>query len=135
MLPLCLFQKVEFIKEYWNEVFVPFVDAYKTGFYTPNPDVGCNRVIKFLKCKEYVQNVLGIKLMATGHYAQLHRTSTGAPVLTCGKDLHKDQSYFLSTTRVWLSLLSTISFLSLHVMCLPGALYCTNMTNMTGFIF
>ena len=101
---------MEFIKEYWTNVFEPFLELYKTGYITPNPDVLCNKYIKFHYLKEYVNKKLGIQYMATGHYAQLthHKYIMGNnnsidysfPVLRSGVDNSKDQSYFLSLTPV-----------------------------------
>ena len=118
---------MEFIKEYWTNVFEPFLDLYKTGNTTPNPDVLCNKYIKFHYLKEYINKKLGITYMATGHYANIshHRLFHDQislsseedsvcnsysnneplfPVLRSGLDVTKDQSYFLSLTPVciWL---------------------------------
>jgi tRNA U34 2-thiouridine synthase MnmA/TrmU len=61
------------VKEYWNDVFVPFIEAYKTGIATPNPDVFCNRFVKFQHFRRYVADHLGISTIATGHYCRLER--------------------------------------------------------------
>lgn len=60
--------KVYFIKEYWNEVFTVLLKEYETGL-TPNPDILCNRYIKFDSFFEHCRNNLGIDAIATGHYA------------------------------------------------------------------
>ena len=45
---------VNFSKEYWNNVFIPFLEAYETGLLTPNPDVYCNRNVKFYQLQSYI---------------------------------------------------------------------------------
>ncbi|MES2122030.1 MAG: tRNA 2-thiouridine(34) synthase MnmA [Chlamydiota bacterium] len=79
-----------FVKEYQEEVFAHFVEELKSG-YTPNPDILCNREIKF---KVFLEKALhlGADYLATGHYC---RTTTGK--LLKGSDSNKDQSYFLYT--------------------------------------
>jgi len=65
--------KVEFISEYWNGVFEPFVNALENQRMM-NPDVGCNSIVKFGAMREYSMNKLGCDYIATGHYARLwHR--------------------------------------------------------------
>ena len=82
---------VNFAREYREQVFAGFLAEYKAG-RTPNPDVLCNREIKFGALLEYTQR-LGGAFIATGHYAQVdHATST---TLRKGADQNKDQSYFL----------------------------------------
>jgi alpha-glucosidase (family GH31 glycosyl hydrolase) len=49
---------VEFIREYWSDVFVPFLEAYKTGKETPNPDVLCNKTVKFCHFRNHVLDTL-----------------------------------------------------------------------------
>jgi tRNA (5-methylaminomethyl-2-thiouridylate)-methyltransferase len=95
---------VDFVKDYWNEVFVPFIDTYRSGSETPNPDVMCNRQIKFLRFRDHVREKLGISTIATGHYARLGLSfnedeNGGFPRLLKGSDITKDQSYFLSMTQ------------------------------------
>lgn len=90
------------MREYWNNVFVPFIEAYETGSITPNPDVACNRHIKFNKLQDYVKKNMGIDVMSTGHYVRNILNSEGKSCLFRGKDLSKDQSYFLSTTEACL---------------------------------
>lgn len=60
--------RVYFIKEYWNEVFTVILKEYETGL-TPNPDILCNRYIKFDSFFQHCRNNLGIDAIATGHYA------------------------------------------------------------------
>jgi len=113
--------EVEFIKEYWHDVFVPFLEAYQSGDETPNPDVACNRVIKFHALRQHVLRELGVDYLATGHYARIRhlnhdnkgatsdvhgnsdkfgggREGGGGIELLRGSDESKDQSYFLCMT-------------------------------------
>lgn len=83
-----------FSAEYWDHVFEHFLETYRLG-YTPNPDILCNREIKFKVFWEYAKN-LGAEQMATGHYCQKSYTGE-AYVLQKGIDDNKDQSYFLYT--------------------------------------
>jgi len=84
--------RVSFAEQYRERVFSHFLREYAAG-RTPNPDVLCNREIKFGICLEYMQR-LGADWIATGHYAQIHRTSP-YPELLKAADATKDQSYFL----------------------------------------
>lgn len=81
-----------FAAEYWDNVFEHFLAEYRAG-RTPNPDILCNREIKFKVFLEYAR-ILGAQQIATGHYAQLAHTSHGTQLLK-GADSNKDQSYFL----------------------------------------
>lgn len=85
---------INFVKEYRQQVFDLFIEDFKKGL-TPNPDILCNREIKFKtflnKAKE-----LGGNYLATGHYAQIGSID-GQSCLMKGKDPQKDQSYFLYT--------------------------------------
>ena len=83
--------KISFAKEYRDRVFAHFLSEYQAG-RTPNPDVLCNREIKFGVCFDYAKR-LGADLFATGHYARVIHKST--PQLLRGLDAGKDQSYFL----------------------------------------
>jgi tRNA-specific 2-thiouridylase len=84
--------RVNFAAEYWDEVFTHFLDEYAAG-RTPNPDVWCNREIKFKAFLEHALD-LGAERIATGHYAQI-AFRDGYWRLLKGKDPNKDQSYFL----------------------------------------
>ncbi len=84
--------RVNFSQEYRDRVFAYFLKEYEAG-RTPNPDVLCNREIKFGVFFEYAQR-LGADLIATGHYARV-RKHQGQHQLLMGKDPDKDQSYFL----------------------------------------
>ena len=81
-----------FAAEYWDDVFTAFLDECRAG-RTPNPDVLCNREIKFKQFSRYAE-ALGADCTATGHYARLHHTSAGVQLLK-GRDAAKDQTYFL----------------------------------------
>ena len=81
-----------FAKTYWSEVFAHFISEYKSG-RTPNPDVLCNREIKFKTFLDEAQ-ALGADKIATGHYAQVQERD-GQFHLLRGFDQNKDQSYFL----------------------------------------
>lgn len=82
----------DFIDEYWNEVFQMFLETYKKGF-TPDPDVFCNKYIKFGHFYQFAKNE-GFDLIAMGHYATRIDESDEAHLYK-GFDLNKDQSYFL----------------------------------------
>jgi tRNA-uridine 2-sulfurtransferase len=84
--------EANFATEYWDNVFESFLEEYKAG-RTPNPDVLCNREIKFNVFLDYAR-ILGADLIATGHYARL-RHKDGQVTLRKGLDPNKDQSYFL----------------------------------------
>ena len=81
-----------FAAEYWDNVFEHFLAEYKAG-RTPNPDILCNREIKFKAFLDYALN-LGAELIATGHYVR-RRDINGHSELLKGLDPNKDQSYFL----------------------------------------
>ncbi len=83
---------VNFAKQYRDQVFEYFLDEYRRG-RTPNPDVLCNREIKFGVFRDYAKR-LGGDLLATGHYARTGIVD-GHGALYKGKDPNKDQSYFL----------------------------------------
>ncbi len=81
-----------FAAEYWDNVFEHFLAEYKAG-RTPNPDILCNREIKFKAFLDYAM-MLGADLIATGHYVR-RRDIDGRTELLKGLDPNKDQSYFL----------------------------------------
>lgn len=81
-----------FAAEYWDGVFEHFLTEYRAG-RTPNPDILCNREIKFKAFLEYATE-LGADYIATGHYVR-RRTENGETRLLKGLDTNKDQSYFL----------------------------------------
>jgi tRNA-specific 2-thiouridylase len=84
--------RVDFSDEYRERVFQYFLDEYRAG-RTPNPDVLCNREIKFGLCLQYAGR-LGAAIYATGHYARCEQLQDG-PALYNAEDERKDQSYFL----------------------------------------
>jgi tRNA-specific 2-thiouridylase len=84
--------RVSFADDYRRLVFEEFLAEYRRG-RTPNPDVLCNREIKFGACLRYAQR-LGASAFATGHYARLEQSADG-PALLRARDGSKDQSYFL----------------------------------------
>lgn len=86
------FVEVDFSEGYEKKVFRPSIAEFKKG-KTPNPDVICNREVKFGDFFEFAQ-FRGADFIATGHYAQLRRGLTSAE-LHAGADKNKDQSYFL----------------------------------------
>jgi len=81
-----------FVAEYWDSVFEHFLEEYRVG-RTPNPDILCNREIKFKAFLDYAL-MLGADLIATGHYAR-RGEADGKATLLKGRDANKDQSYFL----------------------------------------
>lgn len=87
--------KVNFASEYWDNVFTHFLDEYQSG-RTPNPDILCNKEIKFKAFLEYAVEDLDADLIATGHYVRRITSDTGYQLLR-GIDSNKDQSYFLYT--------------------------------------
>ncbi|XP_074128203.1 mitochondrial tRNA-specific 2-thiouridylase 1 isoform X1 [Sminthopsis crassicaudata] len=111
------FRQVSFVKEYWHDVFTDFLSEYEKG-RTPNPDVLCNKHIKFRAFFRYAVEQLGAEAMATGHYARTsledddvfaqkyvprprglfrNRFEVRNPVkLLQGADTAKDQTFFLS---------------------------------------
>lgn len=88
------YYSVNFEKEYWDRVFTYFLNEYKKG-RTPDPDVICNKEIKFRAFLDYALD-LGADYIATGHYARLKRDADGHNHLLRGSDDNKDQTYFLS---------------------------------------
>jgi len=85
-----------FAAEYWDNVFEHFLKEYKAG-RTPNPDILCNREIKFKAFLEYA-TMLGADLIATGHYVR-KKQSAESTFLLKGLDANKDQSYFLCAVK------------------------------------
>jgi len=81
-----------FASEYWDNVFEHFLSEYQAG-RTPNPDILCNREIKFKAFLDYATS-LGADYIATGHYTRKRGEGAGTQLLK-GLDSNKDQSYFL----------------------------------------
>ena len=88
------FHARNFARQYWDRVFAHFLDEYRAG-RTPNPDVLCNREIKFKIFLDHAR-ALGADKIATGHYARTDCVD-GRHRLLRGRDANKDQSYFLYT--------------------------------------
>ncbi len=88
---------MDFVKEYWNSVFAAFIQQYASGL-TPNPDILCNRFIKFGYLLQHAQ-ALGADRLATGHYARVAADVDGGVTrqvaLLRPRDEVKDQTYFL----------------------------------------
>ncbi|MDY3091799.1 MAG: tRNA 2-thiouridine(34) synthase MnmA [Erysipelotrichaceae bacterium] len=85
--------RVDYIKEYWDDVFENFISEYKEG-RTPNPDILCNKYIKFDAFLNYAK-ANGYDKMATGHYAK-NVIYKNEELIGKAHDLNKDQSYFLA---------------------------------------
>ncbi|EXU74487.1 MULTISPECIES: tRNA 2-thiouridine(34) synthase MnmA [Erwinia] len=86
---------VNFAAEYWDNVFEHFLAEYKAG-RTPNPDILCNKEIKFKAFLEFAAEDLNADFIATGHYVR-RQDIDGKSRLLRGLDDNKDQSYFLYT--------------------------------------
>ncbi|PPI86826.1 tRNA 2-thiouridine(34) synthase MnmA [Candidatus Pantoea edessiphila] len=87
--------KINFAEEYWNYVFEPFLEGYRMG-YTPNPDVICNKEIKFKLFLKFAMEELNADFIATGHYVR-SQNNLKQNYLLRSIDIKKDQSYFLYT--------------------------------------
>ncbi|XP_054727340.1 mitochondrial tRNA-specific 2-thiouridylase 1 [Anastrepha obliqua] len=93
---------VNYVKDYWNSVFSGFLDDYQNGL-TPNPDILCNKYIKFDLFYKYAREQLKCDAIATGHYAKTsfgnfleHYNANGDVHLLLPRDTFKDQTFFLS---------------------------------------
>ncbi|VEU74943.1 tRNA-specific 2-thiouridylase mnmA [Mycoplasmopsis citelli] len=82
--------RVDFVQEYWEKVFENFIEEYKKG-RTPNPDILCNKHIKFSSFAKYAFSQLKADYIAMGHYAKVENGH-----LYRAKDQNKDQTYFLA---------------------------------------
>ncbi len=85
--------RIDFIEEYWNEVFTYFIEEYKKN-RTPNPDILCNKEIKFKAFLKAAES-MGADYIAMGHYARVIHDKDKHYLLR-GIDTNKDQTYFLS---------------------------------------
>ena len=90
--------QANFASEYWDTVFEHFLAEYGAG-RTPNPDILCNKEIKFKAFLEYAL-VLGADYIATGHYARIDHGVSGTRLLK-GLDANKDQSYWKYNQYNW----------------------------------
>lgn len=86
---------INFAAEYWDNVFEYFLAEYKAG-RTPNPDIMCNKEIKFKAFLDFALEDLGADYIATGHYVRREQNNQTFRMLR-GHDANKDQSYFLYT--------------------------------------
>ena len=86
---------INFAAEYWDNVFEYFLEEYKAG-RTPNPDIMCNKEIKFKAFLEFAAEALDADYIATGHYVRRQQRD-GKWEMLRGLDSNKDQSYFLYT--------------------------------------
>jgi tRNA-specific 2-thiouridylase len=86
---------INFSAEYWDRVFEYFLAEYRAG-RTPNPDIMCNKEIKFRAFLDHALD-LGADAIATGHYARVQHGSDNRYHMLKGKDGNKDQTYFLYT--------------------------------------
>lgn len=86
-------RRVDFIKEYWDHVFQYFLEEYAKG-RTPNPDILCNKHIKFKAFLDYAMSI-DADYIATGHYARVEHHDGKESVMLRGVDNNKDQTYFL----------------------------------------
>ena len=84
--------KANFSDDYWDRVFKQFLSEHEKG-RTPNPDILCNREIKFKSFYDYALKI-GADFIATGHYAKVENDG-GEAKLYRSKDIDKDQTYFL----------------------------------------
>lgn len=91
------FRVVDLVEDYREHIVSYLVDGYKNGI-TPNPDVLCNREMKFgvFARKAFAD---GFEFVATGHYARRRANADGSVDILCGNDPNKDQSYFLALLR------------------------------------
>lgn len=90
-------RQVSFERDYWTEVFTPMVEAYERGV-TPNPDVNCNRFVKFGALYEHLDHQYSGEpwWLVTGHYARVMEHRDGEMHLLRSYSKEKDQSYYLS---------------------------------------
>ncbi|QSZ27816.1 tRNA 2-thiouridine(34) synthase MnmA [Aceticella autotrophica] len=86
------YYSINFTQEYWDRVFTYFLNEYENG-RTPNPDVMCNKEIKFKAFLEFAMKI-GADYIATGHYARVEYAD-GEYRMLKGRDPKKDQTYFL----------------------------------------
>ena len=91
------FKSINFAAEYWDRVFEYFLEEYRSG-RTPNPDIMCNKEIKFKAFLDYA-NILGAEYIATGHYARVERVD-GDTLMLRGVDGNNDLTYFLYTLQL-----------------------------------
>ena len=88
--------RANFADEYWDKVFKEFLSEHKKG-RTPNPDILCNREIKFKSFLDYAIKI-GADMIATGHYANLREIDNHIHLVRAS-DFNKDQTYFLHEVK------------------------------------
>ncbi|KAI5954393.1 hypothetical protein KGF54_002168 [Candida jiufengensis] len=90
-------ERVNFEFDYWENVFQPMIDNYKLGL-TPNPDISCNKFVKFGKLYNYLNEKYSNEnwWLVTGHYARIMKLGSEYHLLR-GLSTKKDQSYYLSS--------------------------------------
>ena len=93
---LQLLLQINLSNQYWLRVFEPALSDWADGRSTPNPDIWCNREIKFGYLLERLLRE-GKQWLATGHYAKIAWTQDGRPQLRRARDRNKDQTFFLSS--------------------------------------
>ncbi len=86
--------RVNFQSSYWQRVFDPIIQGYSTSIETPNPDILCNREIKFGDLFRWAFEELKVDALATGHYARILNNH-----LRQSADISKDQTYFLAAVN------------------------------------
>lgn len=91
------FEVINFEKAYYKEVFQEMLKQYKSG-WVPNPDIWCNKYIKFEHFYQYIKK-LNFDYLATGHYSSIQMNDDQNAQLICAKDTHKDQTYFLCSIK------------------------------------
>lgn len=90
-------KSVNFSAEYWDDVFETFLSEFQAG-RTPNPDILCNKYVKFKAFLDFAMQELGADYIATGHYARVNKVNNEYFLLK-GLDPDKEQSYFLYTLK------------------------------------
>lgn len=128
---------VNFASEYWDRVFAHFLAEYRAG-RTPNPDVLCNREIKFKAFLDYALD-MGVDYIATGHYADVDDHDGDYRLLTAADD-NKDQTYFLymlgqAALRHTLFPLATLSKPEVRAMAAAAGLPNHTKKDSTGICF
>ena len=91
------FRVVNMMDEYRQRIVKYLLEGYQSGI-TPNPDVMCNREMKFGVFLDYAKNE-GFDAVATGHYARIRSNDDGTCDILCGTDLNKNQTYFLALLK------------------------------------
>ncbi|WWO96736.1 MAG: tRNA 2-thiouridine(34) synthase MnmA [Candidatus Dasytiphilus stammeri] len=130
--------KINFSAEYWENVFQHFLAEYKAG-RTPNPDILCNKEIKFNTFMTFALEDLGADLIATGHYVRQGEVN-GHKYILRGVDSNKDQSYFLypltaQKLRYTIFPLGELTKTTVRKIALQNSLVTANKKDSTGICF